>query len=168
MYPMLDLHAPHWTTAYFKQLFDAPQFPASVVDKFLEPIRSGAEKRVVTNAHITEGGRFQFGMAALQHGRTLDVLGEDDVPRRLHPEDRVADGKKLPPTFFVHGTDDTVVPVAGTDKFISLLRDQNVVEGGKIAFARVPGGHGFDTEINLGSASWMEEGTALVEQAWMA
>ncbi len=124
---MLDFWAPHWSQDYEKHIFDHPQYPESVIDEHLKAIESSNPKPILSSAELGPGKpRDPLPYAYIQRGRFLELLGPDRDPtpgkRRVHPEDRLADGAKLPPTLLVHGTEDSGVPVAGTDKFIDWIR----------------------------------------------
>jgi len=181
-YPMLDFRAAHWTTAYEKHIFDCPQLPESIINEHLKAMKGSATKPVVSNVELGPGKpRGALAFAYVQHGRFLELLGPDRDPspgkRRVHPEDRIADGAKLPPTLFVHGTEDSGVPVAGTDKFIALIRQHNSIvppegntdskEWDSLMYARVPGDHGFDSGIGPEDVAWVKKGLEFVDKIWL-
>jgi len=182
MYPMLDFRAPHWSQKYEKHIFDHPQYPESVIDEHLKVIESSNPKPILSSAELGPGKpRDPLPYACIQHGRFLELLGPDRDPtpgeRRVHPEDRLADGAKLPPTLFVHGTEDSGVPVAGTDKFITLIRQYDSIvrpEGNtdskdwdSLMYVRVPGEHNFDGNIGPEDAAWAKDGLDFVEKIWL-
>ncbi|THH04847.1 hypothetical protein EW145_g5225 [Phellinidium pouzarii] len=179
MYPMLDLRAPHWTQDYHKQIYNLPQYPNSLIDEHITAIKNAAIKPVLSNANLVGTFRGKLAIAVVQRGRLVELLGDEKDPapgkRRLITEDRVKDGRKLPPTFFIHGIDDSGVPIGVTDRFIELLKEHKAVDGmekGKadtevLRFARVPGEHGFDSDLGAESTEWMKEGLAFVEQYWL-
>ncbi|KAI5118649.1 hypothetical protein M0805_002569 [Coniferiporia weirii] len=178
-YPVLSLRAPYWTKDYHKQIFDNPQYPNSLIDERLASVKNATTRSVVSNADLVGTPRGQFAIALVQRGRLLEVLGEDSdlTPgkRRLHPEDRVEDGSKLPPTFFIHGIDDSAVPYGVTDRFVELLKKHKAVdgmEGGNedgevLQFAKVPGEHGFDNSIRLDSTDWVKDVASFVKKHWL-
>ena len=122
--------------------------------------------------------RGDLAIAVVQNGRFLDILDPEhkDNPggakgRRLHPEERFQDDVTLtfPASFFLHGADDSAVPIAGTDAFVEMVKARD--GGGKVEYPRPPGDHGFDTEMGLYDGDpgnlWLREGAAFVEKAWL-
>ncbi|KAL5497708.1 hypothetical protein ACEPAH_2639 [Sanghuangporus vaninii] len=178
-YPMVDLRSPLWTTDYPKQVLDFPQFPNSIIDDFLASVANSEERTVVSNARTDDPRRAPLAVALTQHGRYLEVLGTDRDPvpgkRRIHPEDRIVDGKSLPPVLFLHGADDSAVPVSGTENFVELLRKRKAVQGldGGMDEKKVlrlvvaPGDHGFENDFHIDEAGWMEESMAFIEKHWL-
>jgi len=190
IYPMLNLRAPHWTQPYAKQLMGIPQFPASVIDDHLAAIRALPAKPVVSNALMPGTPRGILGIALIQHGRMGEFYGVDAEEldtagsRRLHPEDRIKEGAKLPPTLIVHGKNDTLVPVKFTDEFVELARKLNAfvvsgdeshnawkasqkVEGG-LMYAKVDGEHGFDFDLDPEKELWIKDGLDFIQEVWLA
>ncbi|KAL5478603.1 hypothetical protein ACEPAI_2787 [Sanghuangporus weigelae] len=179
VYPMVDLRSPFWTTDYPKQVLDFPQFPNSIIDDFLASIANSEERTVVSNTETDDPRRVPLGVALTQHGRYLEVLGTDRDPapgkRRIRPEDRIVDGKLLPPALFLHGADDTAVPRSGTENFVELLRKRKAVQGldegmdekKVLRLVVVPGEHGFENDFHIDEAEWMEESMTFVEKHWL-
>ena len=174
IYPMLDLRAPHWTQAYHKQIFDHPQYPTSLVDDHLATIIKASPRPVITNDSMEGTGRSELAAALVQQGRFLEAMGGDrsHLPgkRRIHTEDRLEDGAQLPPTLFVHGIQDDGVPVEGTDTFIGLIKKYGTIHGLQdglkvIHFARLPGGHRFDNEVEQ-DADWVKESCEFLRRFW--
>lgn len=181
-FPMLDLRAPHFTKDYNKFIFDLPQISSSFIDEKVAFWRDASERPIKTNARMGDGGdREKFCIAVVQRGRFIEFFGrdKDSSPgkRRVHPEDRVQDGQKLPPTFMYHGMEDSAVPVGGTEKFVKLAKNLNSViapEDGVstspdeiLQFSRIPGEHGVGNDLGLGSEKWMEEMESFVEKFWL-
>ncbi|KAL5514545.1 hypothetical protein ACEPAG_1861 [Sanghuangporus baumii] len=179
VYPMVDLRSPFWTTDYPKQVLDFPQLPNSIIDEFLASITNSEERAVVSSAETDDPKRMPLAIALTQHGRYLEVLGTDRDPapgkRRIHPEDRIVDGKLLPPALFLHGADDTAVPLSGTENFVQLLRKRKAVQGlGEgmdekkvLRLVVAPGDHGFENGFHIDETEWMEESMAFVEKHWL-
>ncbi|KAL5520941.1 hypothetical protein ACEPAF_2944 [Sanghuangporus sanghuang] len=178
-YPMVDLRSPFWTKDYPKQVLDFPQFPNSIIDDFLVSVANPKERTVVSNTEPDDPRRVPLAIALTQHGRYLEVLGTDRDPapgkRRVHPEDRIADGKLLPPALFLHGADDTAVSVSGTENFVELLRKRKAVQGldgemdekNVLRLVVAPGEHGFENDFHIDEAGWMEESIAFIEKHWL-
>lgn len=168
-FPMLDLRGPAFTKDYSRQIFDIPQIPNSYIDEELAKLRAPSSSKIVTNVVFEE--RQKLCMALAQRGRYLELFGEDRDPspgkRRIHPEDRVADGCKLPPTLIYHGAEDSAVPVEGTEKFVKLVRELDaVMNGGAFEFMKVPGEHGVGNELPLGSEQWVRELEIFINKFW--
>lgn len=179
---MLYLRSPRYTQRYHKQILDMPQLPESLIDAHLASIANapGGKKPVVLSTPMASGPlvgtpRGALTFALIQHGRFADVIGQDRDPapgkRRLHPEDKIADGRVLPPTLFIHGIGDPVAPVDATDQFIELLREKKAVAGvddGKqetevLGYIRVPGEHGFHSNVKSGDAMWTDKAVSFIE-----
>ncbi|KLO14286.1 alpha/beta-hydrolase [Schizopora paradoxa] len=182
IYPMLDFRASHWSEAYEKHIMGNPQYPESIIDDHLKAIKASATKPVLSAAPLGPGApRNSLPYAYIQHGRFLELLGPERDPspgnRIIHAEDRILDGAKLPPALFVQGTEDSGVPVGGTDNFISLLREHDAIvrpEGltdskdwDSLMYARVPGEHGFDSNIGPNDTAWAKDGLDFIEKIWL-
>jgi acetyl esterase/lipase len=181
IYPMLGLRAPHWTEPYRKEIFDAPQFPVSMIDDHLERIKREIEqgRKPVKSCEPMEGlPRGALAIATVQHGRFLELLDPEHASnpegtngRKLHPEERILDDAflQLPTSFFLHGTDDRAVPISGTDNFVNLLREKGYDEG-RLLYRRPPGDHGFENDFSLydedADREWLKDGIEFVERKW--
>ena len=182
IYPMLDFRAPYWSQAYQKPAFGVQEFfPKSILDDHLEKVKEGKALKVVTNAEIHAGGPRLFLALSLLHNGLYQKQIEEGAETaeqisELHPEDRVAAGAVLPPSVFLHGIQDSAVPVEGTDKFVALLKEKKAVEGlneGKsvdevLRYIRVPGDHGLDSEVFVRNTDWAREMVLFVEKHWFA
>ncbi len=176
VYPMCDFRHRHWTEAYLKDINGAPQLPSSTIDDHLASINRATSRPIVSSAEYTDARGMLF-LAAVQQGRMHELLGpEREGRRRVHIEDRLADGAKLPPTLLVHGTADTGVVVECADRLAALVRELNAVvrpEGmgadtEPLMYARVEGEeHGFDLDLGPEDAEWVRKGLNFVEQLWL-
>lgn len=176
-YPMLDLRSKFWTTDYEKPMFGNAQIPEAFIEQFISSISS--TPAVISNAGVIDSPRMQLAIALGQHGRFLEVLGTDRNPtpgkRRIHPEDRIIDGRILPPALFLHGKDDSAVPVTGTKTFVELLRKHKSIEGltqgnGEDEVLKLvlePGEHGFDGELGMNDTEWMKDSIVFIEKHWL-
>jgi acetyl esterase/lipase len=142
-----------------------------------------------------------------QHGRTLEFFSFDPEREQgrgtsteaqtkttpsLFPEDRIEAGEKLPPFVLVHGVQDRIAPVEGSDMFVEHLRKWNGVAGmgsgadasasasaGEIAreererevfrYFREEGDHFFEAETRLDaeSAGWVGEAGQFLRRHWL-
>lgn len=180
-YPMLDFRSAHWTKDYYKLIpaFGQDEVPNAFIDEFFASVANVPKRAVVTEGDILSP-RIKLAIGLVQRGRFLEALGEDrdatPGKRRVHPEDRVADGSVLPPVLLMHGKDDSAVPVTGTEKFYELLRKYKAVEGlakGRdendvLKLVVKPGEHGFDGELDVDSTEWLQESVAFVKRHWLA
>ncbi|THH05700.1 hypothetical protein EW145_g4606 [Phellinidium pouzarii] len=189
-YPAVSFRTPMYTQDYHKDLFGQPQYPNSMIDDHLAAIAAAraetGKQPIVTNVSMltpelafTLRGRLAF--AIQQRGRYVDILGpeRDTSPgkRRVFPEDRIEDGNLLPPVVFLHGVDDSIAPVGGSDMFIEHLRKYQAIDGlaqGRpenevLRYYRVQGEHLFDTEIKLDEDTdeWVKDAVAFVEKHWL-
>jgi len=172
---MCDFRHRHWTEAYTKDINGAPQLPASTIDDHLASIKSATSRPIVSSAEYTDARGLLF-LAAVQQGRMHELLGpEREGRRRVHIEDRLADGAKLPPTLLVHGTADTGVVVECADRLAALVRELDAVvrpEGledwESLMYARVEGEeHGFDLDFGPEDAEWVRKGLDFIERVWL-
>lgn len=162
-YPMIDLRDKYYTTAYEKQLFapTAPQLDPSVFRAYVDSMTPGA---VITSALPPD--RFQLVVSILQQGLFGKYFGPD---RRLYPMealDSLTDGEELPPTWVMHGTADTGIPVEGTYRYEKRLKER--LPRAKTLFHYEEGAdHGFDNAEGVGlQTDWVKKGVKFVEQYW--
>ncbi|THH06388.1 hypothetical protein EW145_g4126 [Phellinidium pouzarii] len=189
-YPAISLRTSTCTMSFHKGIFGQPQHPKSLIDEHLTAIaaeraRTGRQpilSRVeLLTPELVFTPRAHLAIAIQQHGRYVDILGpeRDSSPgkRRLHPEDRIADGAVLPPILYVQGRDDTVTPVEGADMFIEHLRKYRAIDGlaeGRaesevLMYCRVPGEHMFDADNKLSDDAdgWMKSAAVFMEKHWL-
>lgn len=162
--------------------------PTSIVDDHLAAIAAArtetGRQPILTNAPlVTLSGEFKdrglFAVCAEQHGRILELFGpeRDSSPgkRRVHPEDRIVDGRVLPPLMVVQGTDDSISPVEGADLFVEHVRKHKGVNGLSsekdekevLRYYRIPGEHLFEAEMGLDGDEWVKDGAAFIEKHWL-
>ena len=190
LYPYVSVRTPYWTQAFTKYIFGTPQLASSLLDEHLASIANVQAKTgsrpVVTNVPMLNSeGKFTdralLAICAQQHGRILELFGpeRDTTPgkRRMFPEDRIADGRKLPPTVVIHGLEDTISPVEGSDLFVDHLKKCNAVVGqgeaesgeDSLRYFRMPGEHLFETELRLegDTDSWLGDATSFIQKHWL-
>lgn len=184
------MRTPWWTEKFHKDIFGVPQYPESIVDDHLRSIVEERERTgknfVLSNVPLfKETGEFndraKLAFAGHQHGRFLELLGpERDVnpgKRRIFPEDRIEDGKALPPLAIIQGMNDTVTPLYNCDKFVQHLRRHKAVDGlaqaekeeNVFLYVKVPGEHLFENDLSLDESpgSWLKEVTEFIEGYWL-
>ncbi|KAK5120213.1 hypothetical protein LTR85_006419 [Meristemomyces frigidus] len=162
-YPMLDMHAPQFMEKYEKQLFTppAPQLPVHILDDFLQNLKGN---EVVTSATPPE--RLPLGLVILQQGRTAEFFGTD---RSLYPLDMLDDMTSMPPTWILHGKDDSAVPVQGTRNYAAELHRK--LPEARLHLSLEEGEHGFDNHGPNGEPAsletdWVKKGADFIERYW--
>jgi acetyl esterase/lipase len=158
-YPMIDLRDRYWTDDYEKQIFTpvAPQLPKSILADYVSNLKGG---EVVASAVPPD--RVPLVISSLQQGRFSEFFGQDSSLYPIEVLDNVTD---LPPTWLLHGTGDTVVPVEGSYKYEKALKEK--LPGAKLHVSYQPGDHGFDNDplVSLQS-DWVKEGVQFIEKSW--
>lgn len=158
-YPMIDMRDRYWTEDYEKQIFTpvAPQLPRNILQDYVDGLKGG---EVLSSA--TPPDRVPLVISSLQQGRLGRFLGDDSS---LYPIEVLDSVNDLPPTWILHGTGDTVVPIAGTYKYEKALREK--LPNTKLHVSYQPGDHGFDNDPSVSlNTDWVKEGVAFIEQFW--
>ncbi|KAJ0421683.1 Alpha/Beta hydrolase protein [Aspergillus carlsbadensis] len=191
MYPMLDLRSEYYTRAFSKPIVGVANIANEVIDRFLSrsilssslASSSGNERLAAIVTEADPPHRLDLALAMVQNGRVLEFLGvkgdADDDPT-LFPLERIAQNQSqsqsgsgsgsactrplFPPTLLMHGSEDTAVPVSGTRKFVSALRD--VDPGCDLRVVIRPGDHGFDAGATL-ETPWLAEALGFVSRVWL-
>lgn len=189
-YPAVSWRSPMWSEKYHKELFGTPQYPESIVDDVLASIQAEREQTgkqpIASNISLfTSTGEFneraKLAFSSQQNARYHQLLGpeRDTTPgkRRVFPEDRIEDGRILPPTVFLQGLNDTITPVEGCDAFVEHVRKHKAVTGlseGRperevLFYCKVPGEHLFENDINMDEHAdpWVNEVVSFVEGHWL-
>ena len=97
-----------------------------------------------------------------QQGQFGELFGADSS---LYPIELLESVTDLPPTWLLHGTGDTVIPVEGTYKYEKRLREK--LPDAKLHVSYQEGDHGFDNDPSVSlDTNWIKEGVAFVEQFW--
>lgn len=189
LYPYLSLRTPFHTQEYPKEIAGVSMLPVSLIDNHLASveahIKETGKRPVVTNIETMKpSGEFTdrtfLAISAEQHGRTPEFFGPERSTekgkRRLHPEDRIEDGYKVPPLVLIHGIDDRIAPVAGSDTFVDHVRawcgivgmdDKGVREESVLRYIREPGDHFFEAEMSINDAGWMKDTVEFLEGHWL-
>jgi acetyl esterase/lipase len=165
-YPVLDVGSRFYTEEYEKAVLGAPTVPkdvfASHVAAVEEDARNG-KKRVVTSA--TPPDRLPFALSVVQQGLYRKLLGEEKI---LYPLERVddVDGQDVLPILIIHGSEDSAVPVEGSEKWVEKARAK--FGDGKVALIVQPGEHGFDTNPSVTlETPWLKDGLIRITEAWL-
>lgn len=182
-YPMCDFQNRYWTEAYIKDVSGAPQLPASTIDDHLASIRNASPRPVISSAEYSDPRGMLF-VAAIQQGRLGELLGherecEEGKGGRVHIEDRIQRGAKLPPTLILHGTADSGVPVECADRLVALMKEHEVVVKPRgmvedeesqesLIYVRAEGEeHGFDFNLGPEDAEWVRKALDFLETVWL-
>lgn len=73
-------------------------------------------------------------------------------------------GDKTLLLFIIHGLQDSVVPVEGSEKFVQKVLEQDLKT--KVQLSLYPGDHGLDIPFNL-DHPWLADGLKLVIPSWL-
>lgn len=151
---------PHYTRDHEKELFTprVPQLDRNMLRKYIADMK---KENIVTSAVPPD--RVPIVVSFFQQGAYKDFFGDDSV---LYPLEVLNDAKELPPTWLIHGTADTVIPVEGTRKYEQKLRQQ--IPNAKLHVHYDEGSdHGFDNaaSINL-ETKWVREGLNFIAPYW--
>ena len=158
-YPMIDMRDRYWTEDYEKQIFTpvAPQLPKNVLADYVSNLK-GSE--VVASAVPPD--RVPLVISSLQQGRFSEFFGQDSS---LYPIEVLDDVTDLPPTWLLHGTGDSVVPVEGSYRYEKALKDK--LPDAKLHVSYRPGDHGFDNDASVSlQTDWVSEGVQFIEKFW--
>jgi acetyl esterase/lipase len=158
-YPMIDMRDPHYTGDYEKHLFTpvAPQLPRSILRDYISNLKG---REVVSSAVPPD--RVPLVISSLQQGKFGEIFGEDSSLYPIEVLDSVTD---LPPTWILHGTGDTVIPVEGTYKYEKRLREK--LPDAKLHVTYRPGDHGFDNDPSVSlQTDWVKEGVEFIDSFW--
>ncbi|KAK6435315.1 hypothetical protein LTR95_008497 [Oleoguttula sp. CCFEE 5521] len=161
-YPMLDMRDRWWTEDYEKNIFSAgPNPPKHLLADHLASLKGD---EVVTE-RIPPKDEWMGG----------SIIGEGLYPKflgtatELYPLEvltqRAKEGVRVPPTWVFHGTEDDVVPIEGTHKFVELWKESLPGKEGDLFVNYEPGGHGFDAECTV-ETEWVKKGLEFTGQYW--
>ena len=91
-----------------------------------------------------------------------EFLGE---AKELFPVEMVALVDSMPAVLIVHGSEDTAVPVAGSERFVETLK-RRLPESAVRLDVR-PGDHGFDGDATM-KEEWLKEDVDFITRYWLA
>lgn len=162
---MLDMSSDYYCKPFDKPIVGVPNFPETAVDEFLG---TNSGKPAITEADPP--ARLEFALAAVQTGRYQQILGNSPELFPLEmiretglPPNINGSGSAFPPTFILHGQQDSAVPVSGTEKFVTLLKEVDPTVQLHVAIR--PGDHGFDAFATI-EEPWLKKGLDFIENAW--
>ncbi|KAL1968163.1 hypothetical protein VTN77DRAFT_1998 [Rasamsonia byssochlamydoides] len=169
-YPLIDVDDPAFAAGSSTQLFQLSPDSDSVLDQHLRSIKPGD---VVSSARPPN--RLDLFAEVIQYGKFPEFYqrGSENSPHRgrLFLLERLENPEtKLPRGGIVimHGTEDDLVPHAGSEKFIKkareLLKDKQGCD--KLVLTLQPGGHGFDCNVRL-SDHWLNEAIKGAVETWL-
>ncbi|KAH8434974.1 alpha/beta hydrolase family protein [Aspergillus melleus] len=151
-FPCIDLKSAAFTAQHAN-----PRAPPSLVRDYLA---NKEDKKSILSSDITIS-RFLYAFSMMDNSMFLEFFGTDE---KLFPFDRVSRGAKIPPLFIIHGLDDDIVPVQGSQDFIALLQEKQ--PSAKVHLSLSPGGHGLHEQWSQHHDA-IKEGLKLVTRAWL-
>lgn len=157
LYPQLDMRDRFFNAKFEKSLLGMPMLPNEIVDAHVAAMTRGA---VVTSAYLPS--RLDLACSMVQNGRVLEFLGES---KELFPVEMVALVEKMPAVLIVHGKDDSVVPVVGSERFVEALKRK--LPGSAVRLDVRPGDHGFDGDATM-EEEWLKEDVDFITGHWLA
>ena len=157
LYPQLDMRDDFYNTKFEKQLLGMPMLPSEIVDEHVTAMAPGA---VVTS--VNGPSRLDIACSMLQNGRVVEFLGE---AKELFPVEMVALVDSMPAVLIAHGSEDTVVPVAGSQRFVEVLKRR--LPDSVVKLDIRPGDHGFDGDATIEEA-WLKEDLDFITGYWLA
>ncbi|OQD69117.1 hypothetical protein PENPOL_c002G00354 [Penicillium polonicum] len=167
-YPLVDIASPHFTEKRTIPIM-GEIFPEEPVTQHLAQMKPGD---IVSGALAP--ARLPLMFSATQHGYLHKFYNRDteEDPRRelRYPFERLDQpGAQLPRggISLLHGIQDSVVPVDGSEKFVAKAREifKGKPGGDKISLTVRDGEHGFDYEVHLDS--WLGEAIQVAVESWL-
>lgn len=73
----------------------------------------------------------------------------------MFPVEMVALAESMPAVLILHGSEDSVVPVAGSERFVEALKKKKL-PGSAVRLDVRPGEHGFDADATM-EEHWLKE-----------
>lgn len=157
LYPQLDLRDDFYNTRFEKDILGTPMLPNEIVDAHVAAIAPGA---VVTSD--SQPSRVELTYSMFQNGRIVEFLGES---KELFPVEMVALAEDMPPVLILHGKEDSIVPVVGSERFVEALKKKLPASAVKLDVR--PGGHGFDGDAKI-EEQWLKEDEEFITKYWLA
>lgn len=157
LYPQLDVGDDFYNKKFTKNPFGIPMLPNELVDTHVASIAPGA---VVSSAILPL--RLDLACSIIQNGRLIESLGSDEA---VLPVKMVGKVDSMPPLLILHGTEDSAVPVAGSERFVDAFKKKHPSTPVKLSLHS--GDHGFDGEASL-ETEWLKEDVEFITRHWLA
>lgn len=166
-YPLIDVDDPAFAGSSTHLISLSSD---SVITRHLHSIKPGD---VISSA--SPPNRLEFFTAVIHYGKFPEFYkrGSENSPHRSRlfllqrledPETRLPRGGIV----IFHGTEDDLVPHAGSEKFVKkaseLLKDKQGVN--KLVLTLQPGGHGFDGNVKL-TDRWLSDALKGAVETWL-
>ena len=146
-----------YNTKFKKNLFGTPMQPTEIVDEHVKAMTPGA---VVTSAELPL--RMDLACSMVQNGRVTEFLRGT---KELFPVEMVALADSMPAVLILHGSEDSAVPVAGSERFVKALKER--LPESAIRLDLRPGEHGFDGDATI-EQEWLKEDVEFITGLWLA
>lgn len=158
-YPMIDLKDAWYSEPGEKVICgQTPSFPKGWLDQQLETAAKSAKP---VTERIPKDGEPDFFVATLLEGRYTEILGSDSSLYPLENLKRIKkQGETLTPIWMFHGDEDTIIPMAGTLKFVKEAQEsvyESIIPGAE---------HGFDDDSVGLDTNWVVEGRQWLKTYW--
>jgi acetyl esterase/lipase len=148
-------------TNYLRSTPDKDTPPSSIIDEHLAAVRPAS----VLSSTPLMPARFQLAAALSAHGRYNDYLG---TGKHLWPITAIEDAKYLPPTYIIHGEQDSIVAAVDSKDFVK--KAQAILPDAELRLDIRSGdcGHGFDVGSKEDEEEWLQKSLKWVEEKWLA
>lgn len=155
MYGPCAFSDPFWTTELSHV---AARLPHDLTDEFLQKVFD--ERPVPIVGGVSLEGQAQgppdftdprqaYALTHIARGKVLEAVCPSGEWDKVDPLVHVSPA--FPPTFIVHGAEDTMVPIALSKKLLSALQSHSV----RCGMAEVPGEeHTFAAKMKVGTQTW--------------
>ncbi|KAI5193523.1 alpha/beta-hydrolase [Aureobasidium subglaciale] len=135
-----------------------PGKPEAQVQEYLAKHVNVDQVVVRTESRVEE--LWPLCVAYMYTGGLAEALGQYD---QVMPMKLIETVKSMPPTWFIHGNEDSVVNPDCTMNFVNKVR--KTLPETPMHISLQPGEHGFDGEVGL-DEKWVQEGLSFVLQYW--
>ena len=157
LYPQLDMRDQFYNTTFEKRLFGMLMMRTEIVDAHVAAMAPGP---VVTSAYLPS--RLDIACSMVQNGRVMEFLGK---AKELFPVEMVELVESMPAVLIVHGSEDTVVPVARSKRFVKALKRR--LPGSAVRLDVRARDHGFDGDATM-KEERLKEDVELTTGYWLA
>ena len=127
-----------------------PEFLAKVYETCPIPTKGGVSlEGQAKSGHDFSDPRTAFAMTQIVNGTVLNALMPAGDFSKVDPVQNIH--RRFPPTFIVHGEDDTQVPIQLSREVFGRLKEEMV----ECKMIEIPGeGHTFAAKMAVGSRTW--------------